>query len=214
MAAAALSAMISSRLSVRGSSAVMTTRSASRPATCPIIPRLARSRNPAQPKATITRPLSPVIVRAVSNARWSALGVWAKSTMARHSCPSSIRSIRPGTSRTAAIPSAMASSGKPNATPTAAAARTLLTLNAPTSDVSMGISPAGVRRACPEPLGVARGKLRRRACPERSRRMKRVRSAPKRTSWAVTWHRPGRAGAGLRFPALSVSRRCWGFSTA
>ncbi len=125
-AAAALAPMISSRSSVRGSSAVSTTTSANSAAIRPIHGRFSRSRSPAQPKTTITRPSA--ICRAVRNAWASAFGVWAKSTMARKSCPSSMRSMRPGTPRTAATPSTMASGPRSSATAVAAAARTLLTL--------------------------------------------------------------------------------------
>ena len=58
-AAVAVSAIISARSSVRGSSAVTTVTSACRAATSPIRWRFSRSRNPAEPNTTMTPPAGP-----------------------------------------------------------------------------------------------------------------------------------------------------------
>ena len=102
IAPAAISSRMESKDSVRGSSAVKIATSARPIAASAINLRFSRSRSPADPKTVITRP--EVICLAVCNAEISALGVWAKSTMAVNFCPRSIRSILPGTPARLDIP--------------------------------------------------------------------------------------------------------------
>ena len=112
---------------MRGSSAVITVRSASRPATSPISGRLPRSRSPAQPKTAMRRPR--VSVRAKRRAFSRALGVWAKSTMTWGSgagvSPMVMGSMRPMMLGTAAMPARIAAAGMPCETATATAASRL-----------------------------------------------------------------------------------------
>ena len=102
----------------------------------------------------MTRPCPATHCRAASSATRSALGVWAKSTIAVKGCPSSRRSMRPGTPGTAAIPSATASSGIPSASDADAAAKILLTLNAPTSGEAISTFPHGLRSVARIPCGL------------------------------------------------------------
>ena len=104
--ASAVSAMMAARSSVRGSSAVITV--SANWASIPINRRFSRSRRPAQPKTTRTRFLPATRSRAVVSADPRAFGVWAKSTMAVKGCPRSMRSMRPVTPVSAAMPSTIA----------------------------------------------------------------------------------------------------------
>ena len=143
---AAISRFMSSNFSVRGSSAVMIVKSASRPLTWPINRRLPRSRRPAQPKIAISLPpplpqSSATSGRRVSNARSRLAGECAKSTTARKSCPQSIRCIRPKTAVSEATPLRICSGGMPSPRVTAAAHRMFDRLNSPINRVFIGMKP-------------------------------------------------------------------------
>ena len=121
-----------------------TTIRARSPAMRPICGRLAVSRSPADPKTTMSPPPRDAADGASrSSTVRSDAGLWAKSTMTPYGWPSSIRSIRPGTTGTLPRPSRTAAGSSPTASPRATTARALWTLKRPTRRRSTVALPDG-----------------------------------------------------------------------